>query len=382
MRRAQTRSRSRAIIIPILLQFVLIGGFIAFIIFSQQTLQENQPNYNFEFNGISNVELSPAGKQLLKQHKKEYLIPIYQAAAAKYKIPWEYLLGINYIESTLWTNQNASSVGAIGPMQFMERTWVGWSENFARDYPGAVTENWTNGDISDEYYEEMKKPSVIKRYGGLGIDGDNDGDADPKDEVDAIFSAANYLARHGMDEGKIDKAIFAYNHSPIYVADVKEAAHKYTQPMAGGGQEGPYTGPVSGEWGPPLDYKGVIMTSPYSQGTCDANGRCNHGGVDYAAANIEGQPIYATNKGMAYGSVDPGGFGYYVKINHGNGIVIYYGHMKAPSPIPPGGQEVEKGDFIGYVGTTGNSTGPHLHYEVRINGREVAPYPYLTSPVK
>ena len=70
-----------------------------------------------------------------------------------------------------------------------------------------------------------------------------------------------------------------------------------------------------------------------------------------------------------------GGYGNCVIINHGNGISTLYGHgQKILTEV---GKEVKKGDLILEVGSTGNSTGPHLHFEVRINGSCVDPMPYL-----
>lgn len=399
MRQYQRRKSNRlVVIIPIVLQFLLVGGFIAFIILSEETLKQNEStNHPYANHCYSNVELSTAGKKVFESKDKMYLIPIYQKAAAKYKIPWEYLAGINYVESTLWTNQNASGVGAIGPMQFMERTWVGWSDQFAQDYPGARTQYWGLGDINDEYLDVIKRPEMIKRYGGLGIDGDGDGIADPKSEVDAIFAAANYLSKNGMADGKIDKAIFTYNHSYEYVNMVKKRANEFTQPVSGSSNQlstsrcdednngDNHMQMVGGDWIWPLNrVEGIYISSPFSYGTC-VGGRCNHGGVDFAGVNITGTTVRATADGTAYGLVQSNGVeltgcGYYTMIDHRNGVQTYYCHLVEPSPIPSSGKMVKKGDPVGKVGSTGNSSGPHLHYQVKVNGRIVNPLQYLTLP--
>ena len=70
-------------------------------------------------------------------------------------------------------------------------------------------------------------------------------------------------------------------------------------------------------------------------------------------------------------------YGEYIMIKHSNGTVTLYGHLKAGSRKVKVGQKVSKGQVIGTVGSTGNSTGTHLHFEVRVNGNPVNPYRYL-----
>ncbi|WP_422125328.1 M23 family metallopeptidase [Sphingobium arseniciresistens] len=94
-----------------------------------------------------------------------------------------------------------------------------------------------------------------------------------------------------------------------------------------------------------------------------------HAGIDFAAAY--GSPIYAVTDGIVVYAGRHGGHGNYVKIQHGGGIATGYAHMSRIASTP--GQRVRRGQVIGYVGSTGLSTGPHLHYELYRNGATVNP---------
>jgi murein DD-endopeptidase MepM/ murein hydrolase activator NlpD len=95
-----------------------------------------------------------------------------------------------------------------------------------------------------------------------------------------------------------------------------------------------------------------------------------HAGLDFAAP--QGTPIYATANGrIKTAGKSAGGYGIHVVIDHGYGYETLYGHMVRVKARQ--GQQVTRGEVIGYVGTTGKSTGPHCHYEVRKNGNKIDP---------
>ena len=95
-----------------------------------------------------------------------------------------------------------------------------------------------------------------------------------------------------------------------------------------------------------------------------------HKGLDFTAP--QGTPIYATGDGtVALAGYGVGGFGNHVEINHGYGYKTLYGHMVRIKVRA--GQKVKRGEVIGWVGSTGKSTGPHCHYEVYVNGNAVDP---------
>jgi murein DD-endopeptidase MepM/ murein hydrolase activator NlpD len=103
----------------------------------------------------------------------------------------------------------------------------------------------------------------------------------------------------------------------------------------------------------------------------------NHKGIDIPGP--VGTPIYATADGTIGRAQWVSGYGKYVEINHGNLVQTRYGHLSAMNVTP--GQRIRKGDILGYMGSTGRSTGSHLHYEVRIAGEAINPMAFL-SPVK
>lgn len=98
-----------------------------------------------------------------------------------------------------------------------------------------------------------------------------------------------------------------------------------------------------------------------------------HTGLDIAATT--GTPIKVVADGTITFAAYRGSYGYLVKVDHGNGVETWYGHTS--KMLVKEGQVVKAGDTIALVGSTGNSTGPHLHFEVRINGEHVNPQKYL-----
>ncbi len=114
-----------------------------------------------------------------------FLLPVYQAAAAQYGVPWQILASINEIETNFGSNAGVSSAGAMGWMQFIRSSWARW-----------------------------------------GTDSDADGRRDPRNPIDAIFAAARYLRDAGAATD-LPKAIFAYNHADWYVNRVVERAREF-----------------------------------------------------------------------------------------------------------------------------------------------------------
>jgi murein DD-endopeptidase MepM/ murein hydrolase activator NlpD len=104
-------------------------------------------------------------------------------------------------------------------------------------------------------------------------------------------------------------------------------------------------------------------------------GRAMHTGIDFRGTR--GQGILATGPGRVSFAGWKGGYGRVIEVDHGAGVVTRYAHLSGIDVTV--GQEVDRGDRIGRMGSTGRSTSTHLHYEVRINGRAVNPRPLLEA---
>ena len=104
-------------------------------------------------------------------------------------------------------------------------------------------------------------------------------------------------------------------------------------------------------------------------------GRDFHPGLDISAD--KGTPIFATAAGKVELAAPSGDYGNLVVVDHGYGLVTRYGHLSKFSVWQ--GRDVKRGDIIGYVGSTGRATGPHLHYEVLANGKLMNPLQLLVA---
>ncbi len=118
------------------------------------------------------------------------------------------------------------------------------------------------------------------------------------------------------------------------------------------------------------------LTSGYGNRVSPFTGRVSkHNGIDIASR--QDTPIIAPAAGVVSYTGFDSGLGKLIKINHGYGIMTYYGHLaKAAVKV---GQKVKRGDVIAYVGSTGLSTGPHLHYEIYVNDVPVNPMRYILN---
>ncbi|MEV7727071.1 peptidoglycan DD-metalloendopeptidase family protein [Streptomyces sp. NPDC087917] len=259
-----------------------------------------------------------------------------------------------------WINGRTSPVGAQGLSQFMPGTWVGW-----------------------------------------GRDDDGNGRVDPFDPGDAIMAQGRYdcaLARdvegykaRGIASGPtLDLALAAYNAGPgaiekyggippyqetqSYVVAIKSAMAKYT---AIGSDPGTGTIPAGQRMAMPVRGNPPV-TSPYGMRVHPVTGVTKlHTGMDFGLG--EGNPVVAAKEGTVTFAGWNTAYGNRVVISHGTiggaQISTTYNHMSALNVGV--GQQVGVGTVVGLVGTTGYSTGAHLHFEVQQNGEYVNPAPWI-----
>lgn len=116
------------------------------------------------------------------------------------------------------------------------------------------------------------------------------------------------------------------------------------------------------------------ITSPFGKRYDPLNGNTrHHSGLDLRAKY--GDPVYAARGGTVIFTGISGGYGNLIQIAHGTGYITFYGHLS--KILVSQGQKVRRGQLIGRVGATGRVTGPHLHFEIRKNGKAVDPLPYI-----
>ena len=195
--------------------------------------------------------------------------------------------------------------------------------------------------------------------------------AKKKTELDAQQKEAEEL----MKQIKADEEAYKRKQAEIdlEMAKARAALDALINQNTASSQNTEYYGGSFG-W-PTPGYKRI--TSPYGPRTYTLNGKkvsSYHRGIDIGAPS--GAKIAASNGGTVVTSAyNAGGYGNYVILDHGGGKMTVYGHMS--KRMVSVGQSVTKGQQIGKVGSTGRSTGPHLHFEIRVNGTAVNPINYL-----
>lgn len=156
------------------------------------------------------------------------------------------------------------------------------------------------------------------------------------------------------------------------LADAEEAESRRIadELAANNGGSGQFSGKMA--WPVPSSHR---VTSPYGWRTCPFHGRELHPALDIGAP--EESAIVAAGPGKVIYVGYRGGYGNTVMIDHSDGVVTLYPHQAAGAIKVSVGQQVERGERIGGVGSTGNATGPHLHFEVRVNGSPKNPNNWL-----
>ena len=226
------------------------------------------------------------------------------------------------------------------------------------------------GRVGESLYRSARAagaaPSTIQQYlQALDSHISLEGDVQPDDQFDLVFAMKRAatgetevgdLLYAGLDRGTAPVAqLLRWGKDGGFYAADSFSSESYVQTSGGTGMILPVNGHVTSGYGerfhPILGYTRM------------------HAGVDFGAA--WGSPIVATAPGVVSFAGYHGGHGNYVRLEHGGGLGTGYGHMSRIAVAP--GERVKAGEIIGYVGSTGLSTGPHLHYEMYQNGRTVNP---------
>lgn len=205
------------------------------------------------------------------------------------------------------------------------------------------------------------------------------------EEVEAKLNALNAQTK------ELKVSIDEYNSEMSRLdSEIKEAIRKAQNSgsSSGGNSGGSNAGSMnsnvsSAGWAWPMPYDGVYLTSYYGYRYHPLDGDWRyHSGIDVSMSGAYGKNIVATRAGTvilsSLESESGTGYGNYIIIDHGDGYTSLYGHCS--ELLVSQGQRVSRGQIIARVGSTGWSTGPHLHFEVRYNGETVDPLDYVTMP--
>ncbi|MEQ1499429.1 MAG: peptidoglycan DD-metalloendopeptidase family protein [Novosphingobium sp.] len=230
----------------------------------------------------------------------------------------------------------------------------------------AVTQTVLALNAQDKKIEELKQTTINLRIEDATRD--SKAAADPVKQINNLYddqAAAARRAAAGNEElskslkGTLS-AIEAHRKADL---DAERKSGRSPRPKAD-----PYAGRDLADFGSPVP--GARVTSGYGTRLAPTKGAStSHLALDYAAG--EGTPVYATQDGVILHAAKRGGYGQQIGIGHGGGTETRYSHLSGYAVQD--GQQVGKGQLIGYAGSTGTATGPHLHYEVLVNGKKVNP---------
>lgn len=271
----------------------------------------------------------------------------------------------------------------------------GFMTNGARAIVGEGKQSYPEFVIPTDPSHRKRAADLYSQLGqriGMGTDDTNLGIGGPIDSIKSFIGSGANLAKQGMDwiqdaaagavskifgpvkdiaQGMINNIGWDYGKKTAqaglnevwgWVTNSDEAYRKAAGETGG---SGPWRKPVSP----------YSLSSPYGYRIHPITGqRKLHAGMDLAAPM--GQAVYAAAQGAVSQHVMSGGLGNYLKVNHGLGLETWYGHL---SSFVGGPRQVAPGDLIGRIGSTGASTGPHLHFEVHQSGMAIDPRPWMQA---
>jgi murein DD-endopeptidase MepM/ murein hydrolase activator NlpD len=201
------------------------------------------------------------------------------------------------------------------------------------------------------------------------------------DKSSAAYKA--YISKLEADKKAADAAI------DKILQDYYATSNQQSTTLASGGNANPSGGSSGGRvdyvtsdaWAWPIGNRWCYISSKYGYRDPSVSGWGFHGGLDLAGGNgaLHGAPVYATRAGKVISAVTSNsGYGIYVLIDHGDGYSSLYAHMSVRYVST--GDYVAKGQMIGRVGDSGNSTAAHLHFEIRYYGEKKDPLNYVKNP--
>lgn len=185
------------------------------------------------------------------------------------------------------------------------------------------------------------------------------------------------LADLNFQTKKLEVSIDKYNAEMDKIdAEIEEF---YKQQQAAGNAGSANSNITSKGWQWPVPYSNSYITSPYGYRSDPISGAYKfHAGIDISMAGAHGKKLVATKGGTVIRAVHSNsGYGNYVMIDHGGGYASLYAHCSSLAVSV--GQKVNQGQVIAYIGSSGYSTGPHVHFEIRYNGEKVNPSNYVSK---
>lgn len=194
------------------------------------------------------------------------------------------------------------------------------------------------------------------------------------DKNSAVYQ--NYITQLEQEKASADAALDEfikdyYENQPTLPSDNSDGNYSGSDSSSGGSSY--YES--NDDWAWPIGSGSYYITAYYKDSSYLAEIGSVHYGLDISGSGFYGRSIYAARAGTVISSGDSGdGYGNKVLIDHGDGFITVYAHNSVN--VVSYGDYVSKGQLIAYAGSSGYSTGPHLHYEIRYNGEKVDPAPY------
>lgn len=230
---------------------------------------------------------------------------------------------------------------------------------------------------SDDSPVRVKTMKTVTRYETVRYD-------TVKRNTSALYKSTKKTVQKGKNGKMLITELVTYIDSKkAYTATVSEKV--ITAPITEIVQIGTKSNTYGGSYGSATGFiwptRGAYrVSSHYGYRSASISGWSYHGGIDIVlgSGSSAGIPVVASASGTVVTAYSGWyGYGHTVVIDHGNGIKTRYAHMYPGSITVRVGQRVYQGQQIGRIGSTGNSTGPHLHFEMLVNGYKVNPYPYI-----